>query len=59
MLGDESLSALVVMDNFKGQTTVKVQTKLEEENVHVVYLPPNVTALRRIYQQTSKKFLKA
>ena len=45
MLGDESLSVLVVMDNFKGQTTVKVQTKLEEENVHIVYLPPNVTDL--------------
>ena len=45
MLGGESLSALVVMDNFKGQTTIKVQTKLEEENVHVVYLLPNVTDL--------------
>ena len=45
MLRNENLPALVVMDNFKGQTTVKVLINLEEENVHVVYLPLNITDL--------------
>ena len=40
MLGDDSLSALVLMDNFKGQVTIKVRTMLEENNVLVAYFPP-------------------
>ena len=44
------------------QTTVKVQTKLEEENVHVVYLPPNVTDLLQpldvSINKPAKSFLK-
>ena len=55
MLGDESLAALVVMDNFKGQTT-------EDENVHVVYLPPNATDLLQpldiSINKPAKSFLK-
>ena len=62
MLRDESSLALVVMDNFKGQITVKVQTKLKEENVHVVYLPPNITYLLQpldvSINKPAKSFLK-
>ena len=58
MLGDESMVALVVMYNFKGQTTVNVLTKLEEENVHVVNLPPNPTDLLQPLDKPAKSFLK-
>ena len=35
MLGDENLSALILMDNFKGKITNKVQTLLGENSVLV------------------------
>ena len=38
MLGDGNSSALILMDNFKGQITIKIQTLLEENNA---YFPPN------------------
>ena len=53
------MSALVIMDNFKGQVTIEVRTMLEENTVQVVYLPPNSTDLlqpRCVYQQASKKY---
>ena len=31
------------MDNFKGQTTPSVTNLLEESNIHVCLLPPNMT----------------
>ena len=40
---DDSEAALVIMDNFKGQTTPSVTTLLEENNIHLCLLPPNVT----------------
>ena len=62
MLSNENLPALVVMDNFKGQTTANVLTKLEEENVHVDYLPPNATDLLQpldiSINKPAKSFLK-
>ncbi len=41
----ENAPALVIMDNFKGQITAKVNCILEENNVHVCLLPPNTTDL--------------
>ena len=35
--------ALVIMDNFKGQITAKINEILEENNIHVCLLPPNST----------------
>ena len=62
MLGDESLAELVVMDNFKGQTTGNVLTKSEEENVYVVHLPPIATDLLQpldiSINKPAKNFLK-
>lgn len=40
--GDDT-SAVVIMDNFKGQVTSSVQGLLEENNIHVCLLPPNTT----------------
>lgn len=39
MRDEEDIPALVIMDNFKGQ----INTLLEENNTHVVLLPPNTT----------------
>ncbi len=36
-------AALVVMDNFKGQATPKVLKLLDENNIHITWLPPNTT----------------
>ena len=42
-IGD-SKTALVIIDNFKGQTTKSVQNLLEDNNILVSMLPPNTTA---------------
>lgn len=42
MLGDGNMSALILMDNFKGQITIKDRTLLEENNVLVAYSPPSI-----------------
>ena len=39
----ERKSALVVIDNFKGQVTPAVNAALDECDIHVVLLPPNTT----------------
>ena len=36
-------AALVIMDNFKGQTTTKITNRLEENNILISWLPPNMT----------------
>ena len=36
-------AALVIMDNFKGQTTTKITNRLEENNILISRLPPNMT----------------
>ena len=36
-------AALVIMDNFKGQTTTKITNRLEENNILISWLPPNTT----------------
>ena len=41
----ENAPALVIIDNFKGQITAKVNTLLEDNNIHVCLLPPNTTDL--------------
>ena len=40
---NDNEAALIIMDNFKGQTTPFVTTLLEENNIHVCLLPPNTT----------------
>lgn len=39
----DDTSALIIMDNFKGQITTSVTSLLEENNIHVCLLPPNTT----------------
>ena len=41
----EDKTALVIIDNFKGQVTESVIQLLEDLNVHVCTLPPNTTDL--------------
>ena len=41
----EDKSALVIMDNFKGQITPCVNAILEENSIHVCLLPANTTDL--------------
>ena len=36
-------AALVIMDNFKGQTSQRVTHRLSLYNIHTCYLPPNTT----------------
>ena len=42
LLGEEK-SALIIMDNFKGQVTQKMTTLLENHHIHTCLLPPNTT----------------
>ena len=42
---DDNASALVIMDNFKGQVTNGIHNLLEEKNIFVALLPPNITDL--------------
>ena len=44
-LQSPALSALVIMDNFKGQVTVPINSLLEAHNIHVCLIPPNTTDL--------------
>ena len=43
--GDQSLSAVIIMDNFKGQVTDNVHSLLEANNIQVALLPANTTDL--------------
>lgn len=45
MLYTETTPGLIIMDNFKGQVTVKVNDLLETNHLHVCLLPPNTTDL--------------
>ena len=45
MLYNEMTPGLIIMDNFKGQITEKVNDLLEENHLHVCLLPPNTTDL--------------
>ena len=40
---DDNEAALIIMDNFKGQTAPSITSLLEENNIHVCLLPPNTT----------------
>ena len=40
---ESNTSALVIMDNFKGQITESVLSLLDQHNIHVCLLPPNTT----------------
>ena len=42
---DDSASALVIIDNFKGQVTDAIHILLEENNISVALLPANTTDL--------------
>ena len=43
LLNDDSKPALVIMDNFKDQTTSNALSLLEASDIHVCMLPPNTT----------------
>ena len=45
MLYNDQTPALIIIDNFKGQITKKVNDLLEENHLHVCLLPPNTTDL--------------
>ena len=45
MKGDQSLSAVIIMDNFKAQVTDNVHSLLEANNIQVALLPANTTDL--------------
>ena len=45
MKGDQSLSAVIIMDNFKGQVTDNAHSLLEANNIQVALLPTNTTDL--------------
>ena len=61
-LGDIDKAALVIMDNFRGQTVTSVNALLEEHNIHVVFLPPNTTDMLQpmdvAVNKPAKDFLK-
>ena len=61
-LGDSEQSALVIMDNFKGQVTLAINELLEANNIHVCLLPPNTTDLLQpmdvAVNKPAKDFLK-
>ena len=40
-------AGLVIMYNFKGQTTTKITNRLEENNILISWLPPNTTDCNR------------
>lgn len=42
-LDNEDAAALVIMDNFRGQVTGKLNSLLEENHIHVCLLPANTT----------------
>ena len=44
-LQDPTLSALVIVNNFRGQVTEPVKSLLEEPNIRVCLLPPNMMDL--------------
>ena len=44
---NDNASALVIMDNFKGQVTDSIYTLLEENNIFVALFPPNTTAVNK------------
>ena len=39
----EDKAAVIIMDNFKGQVTPKMNALLEQHNIHSCLLPPNTT----------------
>lgn len=40
---ERNTPAVIIMDNFKGQTTPRISKLLEENNLHTCLLPPNTT----------------
>ena len=58
---DDSASALVIMDNFKGQVTDAIHMLLEENNIFVALLPANTTdllqSLNIAVNKTAKNYL--
>ena len=59
---DSTEVALIIMDNFKGQTTPSVTNLLEVNNIDVCLLPPNTTdrlklldtAVNKLYEIVSQ-----
>ena len=44
-LFDKTTPAVVIMDNFKGLVTPKINSFLKENNLHPCLIPPNTTNL--------------
>ena len=63
LLKDDNKPALVIMDNFKGQTTNNVLSLFESNDIHVCMLPPNTTdrlqPMDISINKPAKSFLKA
>ena len=53
------LRTLVIMNNFKGQTTEKVIHALDAANIHACFLPSNTTYLLQPMDLTVNKPVKA
>ena len=52
---NDDQSALVIMDNFKGQVAPSIVSMLEENNIQVCLLPPNMTdRLQPLYISVNK-----
>ena len=59
---DSTEAALIIMDNFKGQTTPSVTNLLEVNNINVCLLSPNMTdrlklldiAVNKLYEIVSR-----
>jgi hypothetical protein len=43
LLNDPDKSALAIIDKFRGQMTAAVTNLLESNNIHVCYIPANMT----------------
>ena len=56
---NEDKAALVIMDNFKGQTTEKVIHALDAANIHTCFLPSNTMDLLQPMDLTVNKPVKA
>ena len=59
LLYNDQTPALIIMDNFKGQITKKVNDLLEENHLNVCLLPPNTTDLLQLMDISINKPVKS
>ena len=62
LLNDPAKAALAIIDKFRGQITTAVVTLLERNNIHICYIPANMTNLLQpmvlAINKPAKDFLK-